>query len=120
MHQPVEGKLEAIKITGDVFIPRGEYAFTVEDLSPGQSRWLARARYRVPLFGVRMLSLIATFRFNLLTVSAGIAAANLELVNEDEFKLWVDNIFSGLHTLKLKRISWGHSPLRATLKATTV
>ncbi|KAH7346138.1 hypothetical protein BKA65DRAFT_272060 [Rhexocercosporidium sp. MPI-PUGE-AT-0058] len=101
LHQPVEGKLEAIKITGDVLIPRGEYSFTVEDLSSSQSRWQARARWRVPLFGVR------------------IAAANLELVNEDEFKLWVDNIFSGF-TLTLKRISWGHSPLRASLKATTV
>lgn len=32
-HQPTETRLEAIKITGDHYVPRGEYTFIVDDLS---------------------------------------------------------------------------------------
>ncbi|KAK9481289.1 hypothetical protein V1514DRAFT_323463 [Lipomyces japonicus] len=32
-HQPTKYRLEAIKLTGDPNIPRGEYSFTVDDLS---------------------------------------------------------------------------------------
>ncbi|GAB1313650.1 hypothetical protein MFIFM68171_03860 [Madurella fahalii] len=102
LHQPIRRKLEAIKITGDVFIPRGEYAFTVDDCSPGQSRWVARARWRVPPFGVR------------------ITTARLDLVNEDELKLTADNMFSSLYTLTLKRISWSHTALGVTLESPTM
>lgn len=32
-HQPVKSRLEAIKLTGDVCVPRGEYSFIVENLN---------------------------------------------------------------------------------------
>ena len=32
-HQPVKTRLEAIKLTGDVCVPRGEYSFIVENLN---------------------------------------------------------------------------------------